>query len=138
MKLRAHQRETVPAPPPVEGCGDARMVLAGKGSLRRTAARPCLLRSVPADLDYATGGSGGNLLKQERIRLLVDTFDDDPKAKELVRLQLDPEGYNAFTNKELAELLETSIGDIENRKKRVKNRLLQILRRQKKGTRTYA
>jgi hypothetical protein len=78
------------------------------------------------------------VLKQERIRLLVDTFDDDPKAKELVRLQLDPEGYNAFTNKELAELLETSIGDIENRKKRVKNRLLQILRRQEKGTRTYA
>ena len=80
----------------------------------------------------------GQLLKQERIRLLVDTFDDDQKAKELVRLQLDPEGYNAFTNKELAELLETSIGDIENRKKRVKNRLLQILRRQEKGTRTYA
>lgn len=80
----------------------------------------------------------GQLMKQERIRLLVDAFDDDPKAKELVRLQLDPEGYNAFTNKELAELLDTSIGDIENRKKRVKNRLLQILRRHEKGTRTYA
>src|SRR5262250_1091041 len=48
QKLRAHQREAVPAPPPVDRSGDARTVLAGKDSLRRANARPCLLGSVPA------------------------------------------------------------------------------------------
>ncbi len=80
----------------------------------------------------------GLLLKKERVRLVIEAFADDPKAMEIVRLQLDPEGYNAFTNQDLAELLDTSVDDIENRKKRVRNRLLQILRRQEKGTRTYA
>jgi DNA-directed RNA polymerase specialized sigma24 family protein len=75
----------------------------------------------------------GLLLKKERVRQIIEAFRDDPKAQEIVRLQLDPGGYNAFTNQELAELLETSVGDIENRKKRVKNRLLEILRRQEKG-----
>jgi hypothetical protein len=79
----------------------------------------------------------GLFLKMERVRLIIEEFADDAKAQELVRLQLDPQGYNAFTNQELAELLETSVDDIENRKKRVKNRLLQILQRQKKGTRKY-
>lgn len=79
----------------------------------------------------------GLLLKKERVRLIVDEFADDEKAQQIVRLQLDPQGYNAFTNQELAELLETSVDDIENRKKRVKNRLLQILQRHEKGTRTY-
>ena len=79
----------------------------------------------------------GTLLKKERVRTIIEAFSDDPKAGEIVRLQLDPEGYNAFTNQELASLLETTVDDIENRKKRVKNRLLQILRRQEKGTGTY-
>lgn len=79
----------------------------------------------------------GTLLRKERVRAVIEAFSDDPKAGEIVRLQLDPEGYNAFTNQELAALLETSVDDIENRKKRVKNRLLQILRRQEKGTGTY-
>jgi hypothetical protein len=36
----------------------------------------------------------GALLKQERRRLLIEEFADDPEAQELVELQLDPEGYN--------------------------------------------
>lgn len=79
----------------------------------------------------------GKLLKKERVRLIIEAFSDDPKAREIVSLQLDPDGYNAFTNQELGPLLETSVDDIENRKKRVKNRLLQILRRQDKGTGTH-
>ena len=79
----------------------------------------------------------GLLMKKDRVRVIVEEFSDDPAAMEIVRLQLDPAGYNAFTNQELAELLDTSVGDIENGKKRVKNRLLQILRRQEKGTRKY-
>jgi len=73
----------------------------------------------------------GVALKKERVRLIIEAFADDPKAREIVSLQLDPDGYNAFTNQELARLLDTSVDDIENRKKRVKNRLLQIMQGQK-------
>ena len=61
-KLRAHQREAVPAPPPVDRNGDARTVLAGKESLRRADARPCLLRSVPADFDLRRAAPAGTSL----------------------------------------------------------------------------
>ena len=74
----------------------------------------------------------GLLLKNERVRRLIEDFSGDPTAQEILTLQLSPDGYNAFTNQELAELLSTTVSDIENRKKRVKNRLLSILRRQKK------
>jgi len=79
----------------------------------------------------------GVLLKQERTRLLIEEFSDDPEAQVLVKLQLDPEGYNAFTNQELALLLDTTVSDIENRKKRVKTRLLRIQRRQSEGAQTH-
>ena len=72
----------------------------------------------------------GILLKKERLEAIIAEFADDPKAQEILRLQLDPAGYNAFTNEELAELLEITVADVENRKKRVRNRLLRILRRQ--------
>ena len=80
----------------------------------------------------------GVLLKQERTRLLIEEFSDDPEAQVLVKLQLDPEGYSAFTNQELALLLDTTVADIENRKKRVKTRLLRIQKRQSEGAQTHA
>jgi hypothetical protein len=40
--LKAHQRERVPAPPPVDWCWGARTVLAVKGSLRRAKQRRAL------------------------------------------------------------------------------------------------
>src|SRR3954453_20236898 len=45
--LQAHQRERVPAPPPVEAAVDARTVLAVKGSLRRAKPRRALDDSAP-------------------------------------------------------------------------------------------
>ena len=45
--LQAHQRERVPAPPPVEAVVDARTVLAVKGSLRRAKKRRALDSSAP-------------------------------------------------------------------------------------------
>ena len=74
----------------------------------------------------------GRSLKEERVRRLIEDFSEDPTAQEILTLQLSPDGYNAFTNQELAEVLSTTVSDIENRKKRVKNRLLSILRSQKK------
>ena len=46
-RLQAHQRERVPAKPPVEAAVDARTVLAVKGSLRRAKHRRALDVSAP-------------------------------------------------------------------------------------------
>jgi len=62
QRLRAHQREAAPAPPPADSGGDTRTVLAGKDSLRRADARPCLLRSVPADFDLRRAAPAGTSL----------------------------------------------------------------------------
>jgi len=80
----------------------------------------------------------GTLLKQEREKAIIEEFSDDPEAQEMLKLQLDDDGYNAFRNQELAQLLDTTVADIENRKKRVKTRLLRIQRRQSEGVRTHA
>ena len=80
----------------------------------------------------------GALLRQERTRLLIEEFSDDPAAQVLVKLQLDPEGYSAFTNQELGVLLDTTVADIENRKKRVKTRLLRIQKGNSDGAQTHA
>ncbi len=80
----------------------------------------------------------GTLLKQERGKAIIEEFSDDPEAQEMLKLQLDDDGYNAFSNQELAQLLDTTVADIENRKKRVKTRLLRIQRRQSEGARTHA
>jgi hypothetical protein len=80
----------------------------------------------------------GALLKQERKKAIIEEFSDDPEAQEILKLQLDDDLYNAFSNQELAQLLDTTVADIENRKKRVKTRLLRILRRQSEGAQTHA
>ncbi len=79
----------------------------------------------------------GALLKLERKRKIIEEFSDDTRAQEIVKLQLDDDGYNAFTNQELATLLDSTVADIENRKKRVKTRLLRIQRRQPEGTQIH-
>ena len=76
QKLKAHQREAVPAPPPVERGGNARTVLAGKDSLRRVDARPCLLRSVPADFDLRRAALAGTSLGL-RLSSVVDQKNVD-------------------------------------------------------------
>ena len=80
----------------------------------------------------------GALLKQERKKAIIEEFSDDPEAQEILKLQLDDDGYNAFSNQELAHLLDTTVADIENRKKRVKTLLLRIQRRQSEGAQTHA
>ena len=80
----------------------------------------------------------GALLKQERKKAIIEEFSDDPEAQEILKLQLDDDLYNAFSNQELAQLLDTTVADIENRKKRVKTRLLRIQRRQSEGAQTHA
>lgn len=58
---------------------------------------------------------------------LLKRFDDDPKLQDVLTAQFDPDGYVAHTNQQLAQLLGTTVDDIENRKKRIDRRLLKIL-----------
>lgn len=65
-------------------------------------------------------------LKQEGISWLLKQFEEEPELEEIVKLLFDPAGYAAFTNLQLAELLDTSVKEIENRKKRIKLRLVKL------------
>jgi DNA-directed RNA polymerase specialized sigma24 family protein len=65
-------------------------------------------------------------IRKEQQERLVARFDNEPELKELLTAQLDPDGYQAYTNKELAALLGTTVDEIENRKKRLLNRLLKL------------
>lgn len=63
--------------------------------------------------------------QQQREQLLAD-LEDDPDIHDMLMVQLDPEGYNAFTNQDLASLLGISVAEVENRKKRLSRRLHRI------------
>jgi len=100
----------------------------------RAGAQDLTLEQLAVYLETAEG----TLLKEERKKAIIEEFSDDPEAQEMLKLQLDDDGYNAFSNQELAQLLDTTVADIENRKKRVKTRLLRIQRRQSEGAQTHA
>jgi DNA-directed RNA polymerase specialized sigma24 family protein len=68
----------------------------------------------------------GVTLRRERAEWILGQFDGETELKEIAELQLDPLGYNAFSNQELAQLLGTTVKDIENRKKRVKRVLKKL------------
>jgi hypothetical protein len=68
----------------------------------------------------------GEFLKRERIDWVLKQFDAEPELREIVKLQLDPAGFTAFSNQQLAQLLDTTVKDIENRKKRIKLKLTKL------------
>jgi DNA-directed RNA polymerase specialized sigma24 family protein len=68
----------------------------------------------------------GQTLKGERVAWILRQFDGEPELREIAKLQFDPSGYNAYSNQELAQLLDTTVGDIENRKKRIKRMLRKL------------
>ena len=68
---------------------------------------------------------GFAIRQQQREQLLAD-LEDDPDIQEMLMVQLDPEGYHAFTNQDLASLLGISVAEVENRKKRLSRRLHRI------------
>jgi DNA-directed RNA polymerase specialized sigma24 family protein len=65
-------------------------------------------------------------LKRERLIWLLRQFDSEPELQDIVKQLFDPAGYTAFSNQELAQLLNTSVKEIENRKKRIKVRLAKL------------
>ena len=68
--------------------------------------------------------------RRERYEQLIASFSDTPELQDVLRIQLEPDGYAAYTNIDLASLLNTTVSDIENRKKRIHNRLLKSLHQQ--------
>jgi len=65
-------------------------------------------------------------LQSERLVWLVEQFKDDPELLEILRLQLEPAGYNAFSSLELAKRLSTTVVEIESRRRRVIRRLRKL------------
>ena len=65
-------------------------------------------------------------LQSERLVWLVEQFKDDPELLEILRLQLEPAGYNAFSSQELAKRLSITVVEIENRRRRVIRRLRKL------------
>jgi len=69
----------------------------------------------------------GETLRRERVQWILKQFDAEPELLEIAKLQIDASGYNAFSNQELAQLLDTTVRDIENRKKRIKRILKKLV-----------
>ena len=65
-------------------------------------------------------------IKQERQEQLLASFENEPDLKEMLTVQLDPDGFQAYTNQEMAALVGSTVPEIENRKKRLMNRLLKL------------
>ena len=79
------------------------------------------------DFPSRTEGPDIAVLKGERHEWLLRQFDSEPPLRELLEVQLDPDGWNAHTNVELADLLGSSVAEIENRKKRLMRRLAALV-----------
>ena len=73
---------------------------------------------------------GRAIWESQRTRLL-QSFQDEPDLEELLIVQLDPQGYQAFTNQDLSALLDIPISDVVNRKKKLSRRLMRIMTEQK-------
>jgi len=78
--------------------------------------------------DFIAGieSAEAKVIRRQQREQLLSKFSDEPELKEVLTVQLDPEGFQAFTNKELAVLLSTTVDEIENRKKRLMNRLFKF------------
>jgi len=71
----------------------------------------------------------GRAVRQQQREQLLKSLADVPELQELLMVQLDPEGYQAFRNQDLAVLLEVSVDEVVNRKKRLSRWLHGVLAR---------
>lgn len=72
-------------------------------------------------------------IRKQRHEELVEYLAEEPELRDLLSVQLDPEGYRAYTNQEVAVLLDTTVDEIENRKKRLERRLLKFMKERADG-----
>jgi DNA-directed RNA polymerase specialized sigma24 family protein len=76
--------------------------------------------------DSLPGGSPGpeqEAMRHKATAWLLEQFRQEPELEAILRLQLEMDGYNAFTNLELARMLTVPVAEIESRKRRLKTRL---------------
>jgi DNA-directed RNA polymerase specialized sigma24 family protein len=62
-------------------------------------------------------------IRHEEAAWLLKQFREEPELEAILRLQLDMDGYNAFSNLEMARMLAVPVAEIENRKRRLKTKL---------------
>jgi DNA-directed RNA polymerase specialized sigma24 family protein len=74
-------------------------------------------------------------IRNQCYEQLLAHLSDEPDLRDLLTIQLSPDGYQAYTNEERARLLNTTVGEIENRKKRLERRLLKFQRERSGGRR---
>jgi DNA-directed RNA polymerase specialized sigma24 family protein len=82
-----------------------------------------------SSLDQRTSSFGNpedEHLRRERLAWLVEQFKDCPELLEIVRLQMEPTGYNAFSSQEIAERLNTTVVEVEHRRRRINLRLRKL------------
>jgi DNA-directed RNA polymerase specialized sigma24 family protein len=82
-----------------------------------------------SSLDQRTSSFGNpedEHLRRERLAWLVEQFKDYPELLEILRLQMEPAGYNAFSSEKLAERLNTTVVEVEHRRRRIKLRLRKL------------
>ena len=75
------------------------------------------------DVCAAIDSPEGRAIRQEQRNQLLAELAGEPDLQELLMVQLEPEGYQAFTNRDLARLLEIPVAEIVNRKKKLSRRL---------------
>ena len=74
----------------------------------------------------ATDSPEKQAISKEQREKVLKYFEAEPELREILALQLDGGGYNAFSNQELAQLTDSTVAEIENRKKRIKLRLFKL------------
>ncbi len=79
--------------------------------------------SLPA----ASADPEDEAIRHEETAWLLKQFREEPELETILRLQLETDGYNAFTNLELARMLAVPVTEIENRKRRLKTRLTNLV-----------
>jgi DNA-directed RNA polymerase specialized sigma24 family protein len=70
---------------------------------------------------FATSTEPADLvaIRHQQRATVIRYFEQWPELLDILKVQIQPDGSPDFTNIELAQLLETSVSDIENRKKRI-------------------
>lgn len=72
-------------------------------------------------------------IRNQCCEQILAYLSDEPDLRDLLSVQLNPDGYQAYTNQERARLLDTTVDEIENRKKRLERRLLKFQRERSSG-----
>jgi len=73
-------------------------------------------------------------IRNQCYEQMLSYLSDEPDLRDLLTVQLNPDGYQAYTNQERAQLLDTTVDEIENRKKRLERRLLRFHRERSSGS----